>query len=44
MLENLAPVYEVIDESMSNYEAVAKLAGPMPEVLVEEVVQPKQGD
>lgn len=35
--------WEVIEEGFSNYEVVSKLAGPKPVVLVEEVVQPKQG-
>lgn len=30
--------WEVIDEYMINYDAVSKLAGPKPAVLVEEVV------
>lgn len=34
--------YELIDTDAVNYEVVAKLAGPKPEVLVEEVTQPKQ--
>lgn len=37
-LENVQPHrWEVIEEHMSNYDAVCKLAGPMPDVLVEEV-------
>lgn len=38
-LESVQPHrWEVIEEHMDNFEAVSKLAGPKPDVLVEEVV------
>ena len=42
-LENARSDLEIITEDMPNYEAVAKLAGPKPEKLIEEVSQPTQG-
>lgn len=36
--------WEIVDPDSPNYEVVSKMAGPKPEVLVEEVVQHEQGD
>ena len=42
VLENSRPYLEIISEDMPNYQAIAKLAGPKPEKLVEEVSQPNK--
>ena len=39
-MEDATTQYEVIWEDASNYEVIAKLAGPKPVVLSEEVSQP----
>ena len=43
-LEELETVWEVIPQDASNYQVLADMAGPKPVILVEEVIQPKQGD
>ena len=43
-LEQMHSHVEIVGEHDMEYEYYAKLAGPKPEVLVEEVSETKQGD